>query len=645
MNVKKIIASISAFSIMACSSWNVLNTNADITDSDKKEITEINNENSDNLKIENFTGDFKASASYDMEVFCDPETGETDVIKSLDMFRPDIEENKIVNLTIPSIINDIIINKLKSESCDCSNLNSLILPSKLRYIDDNALINTEELKSITIPEKVMRIGYLNLNADTVIKGYIGSCAEDYADKKGYTFEVIGDINMDGKFSASDMMCMQKYMHNIDDKSNTEDTADINLDSKIDIVDYILLKNNILEGKVSAVGVNKSAVASPDFRNLTRKYTDPEDKGYNEFVAQSANYVLLKTENEQGSINPVYSPISVYMALSQASEGADGNTLKEMLAALNAEDIDSLRTSNKVLFNTLYFDNWSSFFKMSNSIWINKNFNVNKDTLDILAKNYYTASYLEDFSDTATGGKISAWISKNTGGKFNPIIECNEGQILKIVNTVNFKNQWIEPFDNSVEDTFYTVSGDKIKCDFLKKTEDDDKVGFGENYMKYSLPMKNNYKMNFILSDEGVSVDDIVSDPDTMNKIINDDLDYQQKEIHFSVPEFDVASKFDLIETGKMLGINDAFDKGKADFSKMIKNSYIDAIVHEATISIDEEGCEAAAYTMITMEPSCIPPKKENKIIEFNLDRPFYYYVSDNNGVAIISGIIRNPNEK
>ena len=110
-------------------------------------------------------------------------------------------------------------------------------------------------------------------------------------------------------------------------------------------------------------------------------------------------------------------------------------------------------------------------------------------------------------------------------------------------------------------------------------------------------------------------------------------------------------KFDLIEAAKTIGINSAFDKDNADFSGVIDyenngigGAVIDEITHEAKVTIDEEGCEAAAYTLISIVATSAAPDPSEPVY-FELDRPFFYYISDQNGTPLFAGIINDPLEK
>ena len=150
-------------------------------------------------------------------------------------------------------------------------------------------------------------------------------------------------------------------------------------------------------------------------------------------------------------------------------------------------------------------------------------------------------------------------------------------------------------------------------------------------------------MYFILPDEGVSVNEVLSDSAAL-KMISGEKEPSGKylKINLSVPKFDISSRLDLRDGVKKLGITDVFDDGKADFSPMFSDDitgiYVDKINHSARIKIDEEGCEAAAFTTMMEAGKGAPP---DETVDFVLDRPFIVCISDNNGLPLFVGVVNN----
>lgn len=553
--------------------------------------------------------------------------------------------NEVTSLNVPSVIDGQRIFELESHCISEPQLKNVNISDGILKMGDFSVNCSEKLECLTVPESVIEIGELELG-NASIRGYIGSYAEKYASQNGYKFDAIGDISGDDEINALDVIKMVKYLYGIEEfDEGMMRRADGNLDYSVNVIDFIRLKQQLIEPRISSLGASfDGALAAPDLENIPDKDKVNTD-GYRKFAAETAGEILINTADENGAENTVYSPLSVYMALSMATECAANDTQAEMLEALNADSIETLRNVNSGIFESLYFDDYSAYLKIANSLWLNNMYVFNQDTLDIIAKKYYAVSFGKDFSDAKVPEEISQWIYNNTSGKFAPKVEIKRpDDVMKIINTVTFKEKWLTEFGPAASDDFYLRDGSTVSCDFLHKSTlyPTENIGFADNYMKYAVKMEDGYSMNFILPDEGVDVNDIVSDQKTMLEIINDDMEYANRKIVFSVPKFDIESKFNLIDASKKLGIDLAFDPDLSDFSNIVNYpAYIDDITHEAKIVIDEKGCEAAAYTIISVAPgAALPPEEEP--VYFELNRPFFYYVSDNAGTPVFSGIINNP---
>mmetsp|Transcript_30436 Transcript_30436/g.26845 ORF Transcript_30436/g.26845 Transcript_30436/m.26845 type:complete len:105 (+) Transcript_30436:2-316(+) len=91
---------------------------------------------------------------------------------------------------------------------------------------------------------------------------------------------------------------------------------------------------------------------------------------------------------------------------------------------------------------------------------------------------------------------------------------------------------------------------------------------------------------------------------------------------------------------QQMGINDAFNKYKADFSDITGNKelYISNVIHKAIIEVDEDGTEAAAATVIhSFYDTCIKRSRAPPpTIRF--DHPFTFYIYDEErDITLFSG--------
>ena len=116
-------------------------------------------------------------------------------------------------------------------------------------------------------------------------------------------------------------------------------------------------------------------------------------------------------------------------------------------------------------------------------------------------------------------------------------------------------------------------------------------------------------------------------------------------VHVEIPKFDVNSDLDLIGTLTALGVTDVFSTEKADFSQILTDQLevsVSEVQHAARVKIDEDGCEAAAYTVIMLEKAMMIQQDR---AEFILDRPFLFAVKSYSGAPLFTGIVNEPGER
>ena len=114
-------------------------------------------------------------------------------------------------------------------------------------------------------------------------------------------------------------------------------------------------------------------------------------------------------------------------------------------------------------------------------------------------------------------------------------------------------------------------------------------------------------------------------------------------VQLSLPKFDVDSDLDLIGTLQSLGVTEVFGP-KADFNPLTEQMqlFVSEIEHAARVKIDEEGCEAAAFTAIMVKNTAFSEPLEE--IEFICDRPFFFAVTGDQGQLLFTGAVNTPAE-
>lgn len=100
-----------------------------------------------------------------------------------------------------------------------------------------------------------------------------------------------------------------------------------------------------------------------------------------------------------------------------------------------------------------------------------------------------------------------------------------------------------------------------------------------------------------------------------------------------MPRFRVSGDHDLIPVLKKLGMHDAFGNG-SDFSEMTAlDVFINKVFQLSEISVDEDGTEAAAVTVVEMNEK--GEAGSDTCEEFRVDRPFYFTVENRREGAVL----------
>ena len=535
-----------------------------------------------------------------------------------------------------------VISALSSPSVEY-----LSIPSGCVMIQHEAFKECRSLKGIAVPDSVSSIEMLDQSV--TIFGNPDSYAEFFAKNHGNRFVVSGDTDGDGKIGAVDVVGQMLYLtgEKTFEDGFSQFAADANMDGKYNIIDLIYTKKKVF-GTGNKNLLSDDIIESPVYNLYSRKADKDAVNSYLNFASSFSDDVLLNTKDENGGSNRIYSPLSVYMAVSVLTECSDGDSLAELTDFLQVSGTEELGKINKDIFDSLYFDNFDKYCRMTNSIWLARQYNFEKDKLKTLADKYYTASFLRDFESQPECDDISEWISQNTSGKFKPFIAADtedKKTLLKIINTVTFKEKWNTKFRAGEEGAFHGSDGD-INCMFMHGEDKYGRIAEDEAFTAYIKSFEDGYKMNFILPADGKSVNDIVSDSEVMNRVLMTKTG-EERNVIADIPKFSSGSKFDLVSTLKDAGVTKIFNE--LDIEPLVKyeengldGARVSDIVHEAVIDVDEKGCEAAAYTMINTAPTASEPPED---YEFKADRPFIYFISNKDGVPLFVGIVNDPTQK
>ncbi|MGL6106968.1 serpin family protein [Romboutsia sp.] len=381
-----------------------------------------------------------------------------------------------------------------------------------------------------------------------------------------------------------------------------------------------------------------------------KRTDTYNKNpLNENVINNINKFTFKTSSKllaNDEENVLYSPLSLYYALAMATEGAKGQTKDELLNLLEVKDEKNLANSLGNLYRVLYKDNEISKLKIANSIWADdevngKNINYKKEYIDTLSKDYYASLYTADFSKEETYKEMEKWIKTNTNNTLNFNETPDPDQVMTILNTVYFYDEWIRVFDkkDTKKDVFTLSNGEQIKSDYMSNTGNVSSYKIGKEYISSSLGLKNGGEMVFILPNKGENIENLISSEKKLEEIFT--RDYNNSGIvDWKIPKFSYGDSLEIKKSLQSLGIESAFNDN-ADFTNITNSKILISDIKQNThISIDEKGVEASAYSQIMFDMGDMPEDR----IEMNLNRPFIYGILSETGNLLFVGVCNNPNK-
>ncbi len=362
------------------------------------------------------------------------------------------------------------------------------------------------------------------------------------------------------------------------------------------------------------------------RSVNGKETD---EAFVKAQTELALKLFKASARENKNENVLISPLSIYIALAMATNGANGETLAEMEALLGG-DIP-IETLNEYIYSYVEGLDSSEKAKLSiaNSIWIRdiKELHVNTDFLQKNA-DYYGADIYKAPFNQRTVKDINNWVKQNTDSMIDEIVDkIDPDTVMFLINALLFDAEWASPYtEYAVKDgEFTSISGEKCSAEIMSSTErryisDESAVGFIKSYEggKYGFAV--------LLPNEGIDLYEYIDSlsADDLQRILNG---VRIEEIDAKLPKFSHDYEIELSGILQDFGVNNAFSAG-ADFSRLgyseRGNISISRVLHKTSITVAEKGTKAGAATEVAWLDSIGPSPRYNII----LDRPFIYMIID-----------------
>ena len=250
----------------------------------------------------------------------------------------------------------------------------------------------------------------------------------------------------------------------------------------------------------------------------------------------------------------------------------------------------------------------------------------------------------NFASPDAIARINDWVSASTQGKIGRVIDrLKPLDMLVLINAIYFRGDWLDPFEKSVTqiDTFHAPAG-RRQVQMMNRRAS---FRYGENGMMQivALPYAGQrFSLYLLLPHPTSDVGELLRWL-TLANLEASIAQMERREGRVCLPRFKMAYEMELSQCLQQLGMRDAFDESRADFSPMSAEPlHVGAVYHVTMLELDETGTEAAAVTAAKMVQR-MRPTAPPQPFEFVANRPFVLALRDDwSGTLLFIGLVNAP---
>jgi serpin B len=351
---------------------------------------------------------------------------------------------------------------------------------------------------------------------------------------------------------------------------------------------------------------------------------------------------------QGKENVFLSPHSISVALAMTYAGARGDTAAQMSESLHFEvPPERLHPGFQALNQTIRPAAEAGYqLSVANALWGMKGHAFQPAFLEVLRTSYEAPLQEVNFADSeAARTTINDWVARATNDKIKDLIPPGviDGLTrLVLTNAIYFKGDWAAKFD--AKDTkplpFKVLQGKPVKTPLMHQTAE---FGYREtdDAQVLSLPYKGEALSMIVVlprKTDGLPELEAKLDAETLKGYVEG---LEQRKVSVFLPRFKLEASFSLSGELAALGMKDAFDPDRADFSAMdgTRDLFVKEVIHKAFVEVNEEGTEAAAATGVVVGVRSLPAPPP----ELRADHPFLFFIRhEATGSVLFIGRLARP---
>ncbi|MFE9746003.1 serpin family protein [Saccharothrix saharensis] len=308
-------------------------------------------------------------------------------------------------------------------------------------------------------------------------------------------------------------------------------------------------------------------------------------------------------------NACWSPYSVAGALGMTAQAARGETEAELVALLGADHA-------KVLKGAVVGDD--AEFAVANTLWAWDGLPLNEGFLTDLAGWPGAKARSAPFAHDPEGARklINADVAETTRGLIPELLDAGSitsDTVATLVNALYLKCAWSEEFpEHDTADLPFRGAGNVATM----RREGSMRYAERDGWQAVALAARGGVEAVVLLPDGDLGGTEGV--PGVLEA-----LDHDRVELF--LPKLDLSVNVSLADALQQVGVRTMFGRD-ADLTGLSPDPrlYVDDVVHEAVLRLDEQGFEGAAATAVVMRMTSFIPAEPARTVR--VDRPYLLLV-------------------
>ncbi|MEV8610970.1 serpin family protein [Amycolatopsis sp. NPDC051373] len=326
----------------------------------------------------------------------------------------------------------------------------------------------------------------------------------------------------------------------------------------------------------------------------------------------------------GGGDACFSPYSAASALGLAARAARGRTAEELRKLLATSDADLDAHATALRDAATLGD--EAQLAVANTLWASDAITVESAFLDQLVTwpggKAETAPFTTD--PEAARGLINTDVDRITHGLIPELLPSgtiSADTRASLVNALYLKTAWRHPFPDgaTARADFHSPGATRrVPTMHLEET-----VGYhhADGWQVVSLPAQGGVEAVVLLPDGDLAPAEAALDTRNLKKLLDGP---KRRKVRLSLPKIKLDVRTDLDGALRALGVREVFTTD-ADLTGLTaaRPLWVDSVVHQAVLRLDEQGLEGAAATAIQMRTLSLSTAEP---LEVAVDRPFLLLV-------------------